>query len=381
MRRRLSQQIVADQSGMSRSYLAMIESGERPLDRRSRVAALARALRVTVSDLTGEVIPAGDEQLALAHSALPALRLALLGSTLDEPADTEPRPLKQLRAETELADRLTQDSDYAGAAGLLPDLLTELKVSATRGNRQQRREALRLLVSAGQSAFYVVKDLGDPGAGYVAAEQVRHAGELAEDRAAEALGAFLLAHALLPIGGYPRALRTAERAASELQDATGPALEVLGMLDLAAALTLVSTGRHEDASERVAEAERVARHTDDTNAYGLAFGTANIALWRMAMAVERGEGGRAVEIARDVPVAGLRRGRQAAYWTDIGRGLAQAGRDTQALEALRRAEDVAPQQARTNPMVRDVVAGMVRRARTSTDGADLLGFAHRLGVA
>lgn len=381
LRRSMSQQAVADLAGLSRSQVAMIETGRRALDRRSQIAALAAALRVATDDLIGEVIPAGDERLAVAQAALPALRLALLGSTLDEPADVEPRPLAQLQAETEQVDRLLQNSDYAAAAGLLPDLLTELKAAAARGTRSQRRAALRLLVDAAHAAFYTLKDLGDPSSAYMAAEQVRQAGELAGDRAAAGLGAFLTAHALLPVGAHQRAQRVADRAADEMADATGPELEVRGMLHLTAGLALVWAGHHDDADERVAEAGRLASRTEDTNAYGLAFGEPNVALWRMAMAVERGEGGRAVEIGRDVPVAGLQRGRQAAYWMDMGRGLAQAGRDGQALEALRRAENIAPQQVRTSPMVRDVVAGMVRRARAAASGGDLLGFAHRLGVA
>src|SRR5690349_22091278 len=102
----MSQQAVADLAGMSRSQVAMVETGRRPLDRRSQVAALAQALQVTAADLTGEVIPAGDEQLAAAHAALPALRLALLGSTLEESADVRPRPLALLRTEVEQVDRL-----------------------------------------------------------------------------------------------------------------------------------------------------------------------------------------------------------------------------------------------------------------------------------
>ncbi len=382
LRRKLTQKTVADLAGISRSYLAMIEAGDRALDRRSRIAALATALRVTPSDLTGDVIPAGDAALVEAQAAMPALRLALLGSTLDEPADVEPRPLDQLRAETHRVHGLIQVADYAGAASVLPQLLVELQALAAAGRRSEWPEALDLLVLASQAAFYAVKDLGDAGTGYVAAERVREAGRRAEDPAATALGDFLLAHALLPIGGYPRALRVCERAAEELRPhATGPALEVYGMLDLTAALTLVSAGRPADAADRVAEAADVAERVNGTNAFGLAFSRANVGVWQVAMAVEHGEGGRAVELARRVDTSGLPMGRQAAFWTDTGRGLAQVRKDEDALVALRRAESIAPQQLRTNPMVRDVVAGMLRRARSRAGGPELLGFAHRLGIA
>lgn len=385
LRRKLTQQTAADLAGISRSYLAMIESGERALDRRSRIAALARALRVTPTDLTGEPVPAGDDALAEATAALPALRLALLGSTLDEPADVEPRPLPELRAETERVDRLVQSSDYAAFSADLPALIVRLQALAARGRRGEWEEALRLLVLAGQAAFYAVKDLGDAGSGYVAAERVREAGERAEDATATALGDFLLAHALLPIGGYARALRACDRAADDLRPrADDPAaLEVYGMLGLTAALTSISAGRPGDADGRVAEAAELAgRVGRGTNAYGLSFGEANVAAWRMALAIERGEGGRVPELARHVDVSALPPGRQAAFWTDLGRGFAQGrNRDADALTALRRAEDLAPQQVRSNPMVREVVGSMVRRARRTAGGPELVGLAHRLGVA
>lgn len=384
LRRKLTQQTVADLAGISRSYLAMIESGERALDRRSRIASLARALRITPTDLTGEPVPAGDDALAEATAALPALRLALLGSTLDEPADVEPRPLAALRAEVARVDQLVQASDYAAFSADLPALIVELQVLAARGHNGEWQEAVRLLVLAGQAAFYAVKDLGDTGTGYVAAERVREAGQRAEDPTATALGDFLLAHALLPIGGYARALRACDRAADDLRPRPddSAALEVYGMLNLTAALTSVSAGRPNDADDRVAEAAEVAvRVGDGTNAYGLSFGAANVAAWRIALAVERGEGGRVAELAREVNPSALPAGRRAAFWTDVGRGLAQTrNRDADALTALRRAEDLAPQQVRSNPMVREVVGSMVRRARRTAGGPELVGLAHRLGV-
>jgi len=383
VKRKLTQQAVADLAGISRSYLAMIEAGDRALDRRSGIATLARALRVTAADLTGDVIPAGDEALAEAHAALPALRLALLGSTLEEPPAVQPRPIAALRAATRRAEQLRLAADYAAVMPLLPDLIGELQALATTGPRSEWREALSLLVLVTQVAAHSANNLGCQDLGYIAADRVIEAAARADDVTAMALGQFLRAHALLPIGGYPRALRACERAADELRPhATGRGLEVYGMLGLTAALVVVSAGGNSaDVDTRVAEAADVARRTENANAFGLAFGSANVDVWRVALAVERGDGGRAIAIARDMNVSGLPQTRQASFWTDVGRGLAQTRKDQQALVALRRAEDMAPQRTRTNPMVRDVVTGMLRRARARAGGPELLGFAHRLGIA
>ena len=51
--RGMTQTQVAGLAGLSPSFLSMVETGQRPLDRRSHIAALASALKVSESDLVG----------------------------------------------------------------------------------------------------------------------------------------------------------------------------------------------------------------------------------------------------------------------------------------------------------------------------------------
>ena len=48
-----SQVELAGLAGLSPSFLSMVETGQRPLDRRSHIAALASALKVSETDLVG----------------------------------------------------------------------------------------------------------------------------------------------------------------------------------------------------------------------------------------------------------------------------------------------------------------------------------------
>ena len=48
-----SQVELAGLAGLSPSFLSMVETGQRPLDRRSHIAALANALKVSETDLVG----------------------------------------------------------------------------------------------------------------------------------------------------------------------------------------------------------------------------------------------------------------------------------------------------------------------------------------
>ncbi|MGH3989101.1 MAG: helix-turn-helix domain-containing protein, partial [Pseudonocardiaceae bacterium] len=52
-----SLRVAAELAGISESYLSRIERGERTLDRRSLLEALATALRVAPSDITGQPYP------------------------------------------------------------------------------------------------------------------------------------------------------------------------------------------------------------------------------------------------------------------------------------------------------------------------------------
>lgn len=104
----------------------------------------------------------------------------------------------------------------------------------------------------------------------------------------------------------------------------------------------------------------------------LYFGPDNVGIWRVAMAVELGEPGRAPELARQVNLAQVpSAARQAMYWADLGRGMAQerATRD-KAVGALLRAEKIAPQRIRMNPFVRDTVGDLMRRARREAVGRE-----------
>jgi len=145
----------------------------------------------------------------------------------------------------------------------------------------------------------------------------------------------------------------------------------------------VVTGRTEGARAHLAEAADTAGRTGDGTFAGLYFGPRNVGVWRVALALELGEPGRVGELAREVDVDAIPSvGRQASFYGDVGRGLATIrGRETDAVEALRRAEVLAPQRTRTNPYVREAVTDLLRRARRDAGGRELRGMAYRIGIA
>jgi hypothetical protein len=57
------------------------------------------------------------------------------------------------------------------------------------------------------------------------------------------------------------------------------------------------------------------------------------------------------------------------------------GREAQAVEALQRAEQLAPQRIHTSPFIRETVTELLRRARRDAGGRELRGMAYRMGLA
>jgi transcriptional regulator with XRE-family HTH domain len=80
--RGLSLKALAELAGYSESYLSRLESGERRLENRTIITALAAALRVSPSELIGQPVRWPDPAMAEAQATIPGLRLALVGTEL-----------------------------------------------------------------------------------------------------------------------------------------------------------------------------------------------------------------------------------------------------------------------------------------------------------
>jgi transcriptional regulator with XRE-family HTH domain len=97
--RRLTQQELAGLAGLSQGFVSLAERGERTLDRRSHIAALASALRVSETELVGGPHLSADPLQSDPHMAIPAIRMALQTNTLTSPAVERARPVPELAAE------------------------------------------------------------------------------------------------------------------------------------------------------------------------------------------------------------------------------------------------------------------------------------------
>ncbi|WP_067832993.1 helix-turn-helix domain-containing protein [Actinomadura kijaniata] len=376
---------LAGLAGLSPAFLSMAERGQRALDRRSHISALASALRVSETDLVGGPHLTADPVQAGPHATIPAVRAALMTNTMTAPAVDEARPLDELITEMGRIDRSEYKHLVVGQK--LPQLIGELHVHACDpADELACRRALETLIDAFQTATFVSKDLGYGDLASIAAMKAQEAATLLDDPVSIGKAASLRIHTM-PTNAREQTLAAAEQAAETLEphirDDMG--VQVLGMITLAAALSATVIYNADRTRHWLDQAAELATRTPDTPGRNWgAFSASNVGVWRVALATERGEsGGALLELARTVDEDKIapRRGRHATFLADVGRGLARDRKTRRQAERwLLRAEAVAPHKIRNSRQVAETVAVMIQQNRSAATGRELRGLASRMGI-
>ncbi|WP_280421670.1 helix-turn-helix transcriptional regulator [Nocardia carnea] len=380
-RRGISQQVLADRAGMSRSVIAKYEAGLRPVDSRRTLLALAGALGVTLGDLTGS-----DDRIDPAtsafHRSVPAIETALW--TQGNITDTRPpRTIDELTVAVDHASRLRHAGDYATLGPLLPDLLTDAYRLTASGSAQ----AWDLLATTAYGVASALRQRGHDALAWTAVQESERAARHADSLAPVAAAAFLRSQILAARpGALPAALTIAGRAAERLTpDArTLGELEMVGMARLQTGFAETLAGG--DPRPHLEEAAQIAARLPDapggrSTARNRTFGAANVALWQMSSAVERREPTEALRIAETLNPDELPAGvRHAQFFIEVGRAQAMRRDHRAALHALLRGEHAAPQHVRGMAPVRELVGAMLRQARRDLTTGELGRLAQRVGV-
>jgi hypothetical protein len=351
---------------------------------------LANALGCSVADLTGQPYLPPDRATADAMIMVPGIELAIHDCTLDDVPDIPARPVAELVRLARQANTHCDETRYALAGQAFGAMLSELHVHAAIGDSDTRRAALAALVEACIAASGAVRALGH---GALAAAVARRGFDAANQLGDPALSAFASmqrAGALIRLGARHRAatvlgdaLVAVESTADPSAADSGPA-QAAGMLHLASAQLYSREGRCGDADTHLTQAAELADATGECNDLNYHFGSANVAAWSVSIGVELERGPDAAErVAADVPrlVAALASAdRRSGLHLDIARGWAQAGgdRDAEAIRYLDAADRIAPARTRNDPIAREMVLTLDRRAQRRVWELDSL--RNRFGV-
>ena len=385
-RRGMTQRMLADLVGRSEDWVSKVERGARDIRRVDVVTDLARALRVELGDLLGQPVLAEDEQ---GDDNIPAVRDALmtprrLSRTLFRPAPAAP-PMPTDRAARLIEHAWTnyQQGRIGRVIAELPKLIglaQALEDNVTTLERQGWAVSARVH----HLAATTLSKVGEADLAWIAAERAMYAADQADDPLVLASAARAGTHALLASGRFDDAVELGDTAAEwmrpQLVNDDPAALSLLGMLRLR---TAVAAARRQDRSatrDLIARAQRAAdRLGQDGNYWQTGFGPTNVELHRLSTLLDLGDVDYVASHGAEVTPTNLPVERQVSHLIDVAKALSLVAQDDDAARLLFDAEQMAPHLVRQNPVVRETVKALYRRAAASgqSSSTPLGAFAER----
>ncbi len=382
--RGLSQLRLAGLVDRTEDWVSKVERGEIPVDRISVLLKLAEALKVPLSDLLGEQNLPSEQAAALEETA--GLRRVL--STVPALAGTEPRGLAALEADLNATTRLRTQARYAAAAAALPRLITDLEVTASSSQGDQRAAALGLLSRAYGLAVATLVRYGEHDLAWVAADRGSYAAEPTGNPVERALAAYRLALAFVGAGRLTEAIYVIEAALERAMVAAERSADLRalrGALHLPLAIAQARRGDEGRANEALREAEQLAggpgRRFVMAPDLQLAtqYSPANVLIHKVSVAVDLGDAGQALSLAPAVDPSELSVSRYSRYLIDVAMAHNYRRDNDQMVGTLLRVERIAPEQLAHFPLVRELLYAALRRERGPVN-AELHGLAERVGA-
>ncbi len=389
VRRGLTQKELAAALGRTASWLSQVERGVQPVNRLDVLRLLADGLGVSLQELRPDAPqPAEAPEPAPQSNDLDSVRLLLSGhpaleSLLATNATPPERPLSALRATVERAWSLAHSDRFAELSASLTELVPMLESAVRRGDGRERPEVYGLLARTYQAVAAAFTRQNEADAAWVAADRAIAAAERAGDVLEVFAGTYRLAHALVRLKRYDQAEHVASTAVkvlcrqSHYAGSSPESMSVLGSLHLVLALVHARCGNRADTLRRLGDARRVAgRLGVDRNDFNLEFGPTNVEIHAVSMAVDLGDAGEALDVARRLDASGLSAERQARLALDVGRAHAQLRHVEEALACFLGAEELAPEMIQSHTTARSAIRDLVLVAGRGAS-SELLALARR----
>lgn len=380
--RGLAQHELAARASVSLSLLRKIEQGSRPATARV-VVAVAGALRVDRTLLTGQPYRTGDRREDAMHGSVATIRRELAAYQRSPQEDRQVPAITELRAMTNEVSLLRHRVDLTGTGVRLPQALADLRMAAHTYRGPDRERVMALLAEVYYATRQFLHKLGYLDLASLVADRYEWAAGQCGDPCVMALAEVFRAGELDSAGDWNGAQAVMADAVGSF-DLTGSpqptTLSVWGFLHLMSAYMCAHAGDDATTWAHYAQAEETARHLGaDRDDYRLAFGPTNVAIWGTALAVELMDGAKAVALAQRVQLPGDTPPERAGHhFLDLARGQLLRHKPADALESLLAARQIAPQQIRYHPLARETVYALARVERRSSE--TLRGLAAWIGI-
>ena len=362
-----TQAVVAGLAGVTEDYLSQIERGLKT-PTISLLHRFSKILGVRVSELLGESATENDETVLPVGNAVQQAMMSY-SVTLDLP------DLPSLRERVDSAWEIWQGSPrrYTEESRVLPALIVDVHAAqrafTSPAQQRERREAHRI----GADLYFLLrtfaKRIGRVDLSLLAADRAVLAAEAADDPVRVAAAKWNLGHVLLAQGQPDGAEDVAIKAIEDLhRDASADdrdAVAIAGALWLVSVVAAVRNNDPWAARDRLREkAWPAARQTGDGNLLWTVFGPTNVGLHAVSVEMETGEVAEALRLADDIDTsASPSLERQTTFALEVARCYEQRRDDPGVFLHLMNAESSGPEDLRYNSLARDLVHGLLKRAR------------------
>lgn len=358
--RGLTQEELAEASGISRDLISMLERGARTSARLSTIGALAHALDVEVSELVDRRDHLkGDRDGGSVLAVRDVLLNASLLPGIDPTDDGEPTPVDQLEAEVSEAWGRYWSGQFGELLALLPGLIGEARVTHTATG------AVQPLALAYELACHLMTQIGRNDLGIVAAERAITVAHGGDDEMLWAWMHAAYAWVLLHQGRYDESETLAADMAVRIEPPfRGDDLQtgVWGSLLMTAVAPAAARDRDPVEYLRLAGAgaERLGRRVP---LYQTTFGGPLVHMQATyAYSVLR-KPGRALDAAKRIRPGDLQGISRGAHLMDVAQAHTDAGHHKTAVRALLEARDVSPVWFRHQRVAREAVTEIREQER------------------
>ncbi|MFE3120426.1 helix-turn-helix domain-containing protein [Streptomyces niveus] len=388
LRRKLTQEELAERADISVDVIRKLEQGRRTSARLTTINALASALDTEPGYLLGQPVTfeVGDNQedglpsvLALREAVSPVADL--LGGDADP---EEPPTIAALRAALRSTETIRREGRMGEIGLLLPPLIRDARAAVHASIGADRAAANSVLAVAYQVAATTLAGLGKEDAAFTAMERSLAAIRSCDDPGLETMAASTLAWVFTRQGRLADAQRIALARAEKIEPgfrSSPQELALWGILLLRAATAAVRQEKHGTVTDLMRMAKGAAESMgEDRLVYATPFGPTNAGIANVNFLVEMEKADEAIAAARTIPnLRSLPPTWRARFQVDRALAYNDLGKDRLAGRALLLAETDAPEWMRYHSTSRRLVEELWGRA--SRPDTELVGLAARLGLA
>lgn len=379
---------LATNIGVTPSHLSMIESGQRSGANRNLLAAIARHVGCTITDLIGKPdIDSTDPAVRQVLTHVPDIRQALCDRDYDELGIASHRTPDEIDALIDSLIIANDCADYATVAAAASDLLLDTHALSRSGRDLHGNQAYcmaALLVAP------LLRRFGFPTLHWVAAIRANKAARRLEgaDEALIAHTWWTRAHQAMCVGSFDRARELAIHGLKHVGESeSGQAIASRLLMLLAEIRAGMGPGYDDAVTGYVSSAQAAGRQCGGLRhvVRGLVYcGPVDIALWQMSLELDRprSDPQRALGIADEVePLLGEVPARRAVYfWVDRARALLRVKDFHGCTQALLAAELLAPQHVHTSTAAKETLRIALDKAARQVWGEPVQALGRRLGV-